>query len=102
MSENNSLVSEISNNIEERLAIAPIVLLETIKNQVYNEDATKILLKAFEQNKPLVILVVADIMGIGRSTWLNSLIYEFTRMQNGSSRLGRFKTGNDSILITNG
>ena len=78
-------------------------LLETFRDQVfYNEEDEEILLKTFDQNKSLIILAVAGNIGVGKSTWLNSLIYEFTKGRNDSMKFGQFKSSKDSTSVTNG
>jgi len=65
-----------------------------------NHEALGILDQTFEPNKPICVLNVAGHLGVGKTTWLNQLLYLLEEQVNHPSKL--FKTGHSQQTETQG
>ena len=83
--------------------ISPLCILEIFKGKViYNEDCGHHLTKIFDHKKPLVVIIAAGQVGTGKSTWLNSLVYELTTNDESHPKFTDFIVGHTQQSQTEG
>ena len=62
----------------------------------------EILKEVFNPKQPIVVLVVGGLLGQGKSTWLNTLIYRFIRDENLDYDFYPFGAADATVSITDG
>lgn len=88
---------------QKKNIITPQLLLEVFKGKVlYSENVGNYLLKIFDPEKPLVPVIAAGQVGTGKSTWMNSLVYEFTKNDQSGVEFSNFSVGHGNKSHTEG
>lgn len=98
----NIIEEEKKNEEKKKILIAPVLLLQLFNDQVvYNDTSGDQILKAYEPNIPIVVINSAGVVGTGKSTWMNTLIYEFTK-QDTTIEFSNFSIGHGNKSHTEG
>jgi len=94
---------QAQNPVPEKKAIVrqPIQLFENIKGSIdLVQGSLTEITKNFDQDKKIVVLVAAGLLGTGKSTWLSGLIYECEKYYHKIP--GRFEVGHSVVTQTEG
>ena len=96
-----AIIKEEENENKKLISVQP--LLEIFKGKVhYSEHVGNQLLDVFDHQKPLVIIVAAGQVGTGKSTWMNSLVYELNKSDRSKIEFSNFSIGHGNKTHTEG